>query len=182
VIELTQKQIDFLTLLDRLPDEYTIQPAQRTPAALASPKSKRGRPPIVYNNSALITYMDNRLNVVPVDEPILPDWLENIISGALTWRDSKDDNTHKLSPFRMRAIMTMLPVISTDAVMALPSDSRRGKRRGKSIGKRTAQYYVKAAVVACSLAAMHMKSDRWKPDMYDLEAEELGYELFDLAA
>lgn len=174
MIELTQEQIAFLTLLERLSDEYTVAPALPTPTIPAKPKSKRGRPPVSYDNRELVAYMDKRADAVPIGEPILPDWLEDIISGALTWRDSAGDNTHKLSPHRMRFIMTTFPQISTAAVMAMPSH--------KPIGKRAAQYYVKAAMVACGLASMHMKSARWMPDMWDLRAEELDDGLLEMAA
>ncbi|HCH52693.1 MAG TPA: hypothetical protein DE109_04105 [Aeromonas sp.] len=179
MIELTESQYASLTLLERLPAAYTVAPALPTPITSAKPKSKRGRPPVGYDNRELVAYMANRQHVVPVGEPVLPDWLEDIISGALTWRESECDNTHKLSPYIMRATMTMLPTISTKAVMAIPTVKRKGKRRGKGISERAARYYVQAAVVACDLAVMHMKSDRWMPDMWDLEAEELDDGLLD---
>lgn len=190
MIELTQEQIASLTLLERLPDEYSVTPTQPAPITpdmrhecpSAKPKSKRGRPPVVYDNRELVSYMDNRQHVVPIGERILPDWLEDIISGALTWRDGAGDNTHKLSPTRMRIIMTALPQISTKVVMAIPNYKRKGKRRGMGIGERAAQYYVKAAVLACDQAVQHMQSDSWKPDMYDLKAEELVDDELDLAA
>ncbi len=89
----------------------------------------------------------NRLDLD--DEPtptdgILPDWLDDIISGALVWNDSISNNTHKLSPFWMRRIVTQLTAISTADVVRLTGLSKRG-----------AQMYVSNATTACELALMH---------------------------
>jgi hypothetical protein len=88
----------------------------------------------------------NRLDLD--DEPtptdgILPDWLDDIISGALVWSDGKS-TAHKLSPFWMRRIVTQLTTISTADVVRLTG-----------LSKRAAQMYVSNATTACELALMH---------------------------
>lgn len=108
-----------------------------------------GRPATTYPNLVPLrikqlmhtTLQDRMIDGLLVEDDApevdgLPVWLDDIISGALVWNDSKS-TAHKLSPFWMRKVI-MLPVISTASIMELTG-----------LKKRAATYYMKNGILAC---------------------------------